>query len=209
MLVYHFVNAHYGIEDIHKRRLKISRLMDLNDPFEFLGADLSNREFRRALKDTKVEISKSKGLLCFSEAWKNPVLWGHYADKHKGLCLGFEVPDDTIKKIEYLDSRFSPQRTLDEEFMKKLLFTKFKHWEYEQEYRIYTRLKEHIGGIYYSEFSDQLRLKRVIVGAQSEVTRAQVSEALGEFESTVEAFKARTGFTNFEVVRQLNIKKWA
>ena len=85
MLVYHFVNAHYGIEDIHKRRLKISRFMDLNDPFEFLGADLSDREFRRALKNTKVKLSESKGLLCFSESWRNPVLWGHYADKHKGL----------------------------------------------------------------------------------------------------------------------------
>ena len=127
----------------------------------------------------------------------------------EGLCLGFEVPDSILGKVEYLDSRFPTPRTFDEEFMKKLLFTKFKHWEYEQEYRVYTQLEEHIKGIYYSEFSDQLRLKQVIVGDQSEVTRTQVSEALGELGSGVEAFKARAGFTKFEVVRQMISKKWA
>ncbi len=26
-------------------------------------------------------------------AWSNPVIWAHYGDKHRGLCLGFEVPE--------------------------------------------------------------------------------------------------------------------
>lgn len=209
MLVYHFLNAKYGLEDIERRRLKISRLMELNDPFEFLGADLSDREFRRALRKTKANISKSKGLLCFSGSWKNPVLWGHYADKHRGLCLGFEVPDSILGKVEYQDSRLPVPRRFDEAFMRKLLFTKFKHWEYEQEYRVYTQLEEHVEGIYYSEFSEQLKLKKVIVGDQSDVTRAYVADALGVLANSVEAFKARAGFTKFEVVRQKNNAKWA
>ena len=160
MLVYHFINSHYGLEGIRNRRLKISRIMELNDPFEFLGVDLSDRDFRKALKMTKTDISKTKGILCFSESWRNPVLWGHYADKHKGLCLGFEVPTSVLGKINYLDSRLPIPSELDEKFMKRILFTKFKHWEYEQEHRIYIELEEEIDGIYYSEFSDQLKLKK-------------------------------------------------
>ena len=134
---------------------------------------------------------------------------GHYADKHKGLCLGFEVPTSVLGKINYLDSRLPIPSELDEKFMKRILFTKFKHWEYEQEHRIYIELEEEIDGIYYSEFSDQLKLKKVIVGEQSGVTRAELADALDDLNSDIESFKARPGFKQFEVVKQKNSAKWA
>ncbi|MCI0427560.1 MAG: DUF2971 domain-containing protein [Nitrospiraceae bacterium] len=209
MLVYHFVNAHYGLDDLRNRRLKIARIMELNDPFEFLGVDLSDREFRRALRETKAELSTTKGILCFSKTWSNPVLWGHYADKHRGVCLGFEVPSSVLGKVEYVDSRLPRPDVLDEAFMKKLLFTKFSHWQYEQEYRVYVTLEEDIDGLYYSEFSGQLTLKRVIVGDQSSITRAEVSGALVDLGTQVEVFKARAGFRSFDVVRNKDETMWA
>jgi hypothetical protein len=209
MLVYHFLSSHYGLEDIRERRLKISRIVELNDPFEFLGVDLSDREFRKAMKETKAQISKTKGLLCFSKTWKNPLLWGHYADKHRGICLGFEVSGDILEKVTYVKERFPRPAVFDEEFMKKVLFTKFDHWRYEQEYRVYIDLNEEINGIYYAEFSDQICLKRVIVGEQSDVTRVQVTDALGKISKEVEMFKARAGFKAFEVVRNKNQAMWA
>jgi len=209
MLVYHFLNAHYGLKALKDRRLKIARIMELNDPFEFLGVDLSDRKFREALKATKATISKTKGLLCFSKTWKNPVLWGHYADKHKGICLGFKVPRGAVKKIDYIDSRLLlPPDVPDEAFMEKLLFTKFSHWEYEQEYRAYLELNQEINGLYYTKFSSTFTLKRVIVGDQSEITRAQISDALGSLGKNVETFKARAGFRKFEVVRNKNNAMW-
>lgn len=206
MRLYHFLNAEYGIKNLKARRLKIARIMELNDIFEFLGVDISNREFRRLLKETKKELSKTKGLLCFSETWNNPVLWGHYADKHKGICLGFEVP--RVEKVDYVECRFPPPLIYNEEFMKKLLFTKFKHWEYEREYRRFVTLEEEINGLYYAQFSDQLRLKCVIVGAESEVTCAQITEALGSLGEGVNTFKARAGFSSFEVVENKNKAMW-
>lgn len=209
MRVYHFIKAHYGLENIEKRRLKISRIMELNDPFEFLGVDLSDRQFRKSMKSTKATVSKSKGILCFSESWRNPVLWGNYADKHKGICLGFEVPSDVLGKVEYRESRLPIPDVLDEKFLKSLLFIKYKHWNYEQEYRAYIQLGKDIEGVYYAEFSDRLKLKQIIVGDQSSVTRAEVSVALGDLGSEVEVFKARAGFTKFEVVRQRNSAMWS
>ncbi len=208
MLVYHFLNANYGLDDLRNRRLKIARIMELNDPFEFLGVDLSDRQFRWALRETKAELSTTKGILCFSKTWTNPVLWGHYADKHRGICLGFEVPSSVLNKVEYVDSRFPRPDVLDEAFMKKLLLTKFSHWQYEQENRIYVALEEDIDGLYYSEFSDQLTLKRVIVGEQSSITRAEVSGALVDLGTQVEVFKARAGFRSFDVVRNKDKTMW-
>lgn len=209
MLIYHFINAYYGLEGIRNRRLKIARIMELNDPFEFLGVNLSDRKFRKALKDTKEELSKSKGILCFSETWKNPVLWSHYADKHRGLCLGFEVSNSTLERVEYVDSRHPIPSVIDETLMKKLLYTKFRHWEYEQERRIYIELEEHVDGIYYSDFSNDLQLKKVIVGGESNVSRSELANALGNLNGNVESFKARAGFQEFEVVRQQDSAKWA
>ncbi len=65
MLVYHFINAQYGIEALRNRRLKISRIMELNDPFEFLAVDLSDQRFREVMEKTKPKISKTNGILCF------------------------------------------------------------------------------------------------------------------------------------------------
>lgn len=208
MLVYHFIDAQYGIEALRNRRLKISRIMELNDPFEFLAVDLSDRDFRKVIEETKAELSKTNGILCFCKTWTHPILWSNYADKHKGVCLGFEVPSSFIEEIDYVDRRLNKPDTLDEAFMKKLLLTKFKHWKYEQEYRVHLGLEEEIDGFYFADFSENLLLKRVIVGSQSEITRAQISRALGGLSTNVETFKARADFSSFKVVRNENEALW-
>lgn len=208
MLTYHFLNARYGLEDLRERRLKISRIMDLNDPFEFLGANLSDRRFRWALKKTKQELSEEHGVLCFSKSWRNPVLWGHYADRHKGLCLGFEIPRAILSKVRYVDSRWPVPGELDLQFMKRLLFTKFSHWQYEQEYRAFVNLDTQIDGHYFIDFGSSLRLKRVIVGDQAAIRRRDVAGAIKGIESGVQVFKARAAYQSFEVVRNRDESTW-
>lgn len=208
MLVYHYLNAKFGLKDLTERRLKIARIMELNDTFEFLGVDLSDRDFRKVIKKTKKELSQTHGLLCFSKTWKNPILWSHYADKHKGLCLGFDMSHIPPTKVEYVRTRFQKPDVLDEIFMKKLLFTKFIHWKYEEEYRSYLSLEEKIDGIYYANFSDSLALKRVIIGDQCQLTHAEISAALGDLEKEVQVFKVRAAFKSFEIVRNKNNSLW-
>ena len=87
--------------------------------------------------------------------------------------------------------------------MKYLLFTKFSHWQYEQEYRAYVNLDEkETNGLYFMDFSDKLKLRCVIVGEQSSVTRADVVGALEGIETGITVFKARAGFRAFEVVSE-------
>ena len=209
MRVYHFLKADHGLHDLRHRRLRISRIIELNDPFEFLGIDLSDRTFRQALEETKRQLSDTNGLLCFSKTWRNPVLWGHYADRHRGLCLGFDVPKAFLEKVKYVKLRLPFPNTIDEAFMKHLLFTKFLYWQYEQEYRAFVNLEKETNGSYFMNFSATLRIRAVIVGAQSKVTRADVAGALDGAEAKVDVFKARAGFRSFEVVRNRNESMWA
>ena len=100
MRVYRFLDAQFGLKSLYERRLKISRIEDLNDPFEFLPFDLTHDIMRNHIESVKANAHSSQGLLCFSSSWSNPLIWAHYSDRHKGLCLGFEIPygDSVIYK---------------------------------------------------------------------------------------------------------------
>lgn len=85
--MYHLLSARWALDDLTRWRLKIAEFADLNDPFELLGVELPNRALRRAFAAWKAKALREYGVLCFSRKWSNPVLWSHYADKHKGICL--------------------------------------------------------------------------------------------------------------------------
>ena len=67
-------------------------------------------------------------MLCFSFKWSNPVLWAHYADKHKGICLGFDVPDDNVQRVKYVDTRLPFPTKSNEQIGRDWIFTKFSGW---------------------------------------------------------------------------------
>jgi hypothetical protein len=220
MRVYHFTKAIHGLEAIRRRRLKIARISELNDPFEFLQVASRNPKTRGRYQYLKRSLSEYMGLLCFSENWRNPVQWSHYAESHQGICLGFDVvPSTEMRKVRYVRSRIPPNvramRTMGPDavaHMLDLLTLKFEHWQYEQEHRLFVKLdeKEEKTGLYFFDFgtSPQLKLRQVIVGAQSKISSEEVAEALGDLAPKVVACKARLAFKTFEVVRQRNQDLW-
>jgi DUF2971 family protein len=82
------------------------------------------------------------GIACFSKVRDDILMWAHYADKHKGLCLEFDGSENCnffgeAMPVEYAD--FTPV-PLGEDSMKtmtRIILTKSKHWSYEREYRIF------------------------------------------------------------------------
>ncbi len=184
--------------------------MELNDPFEFLAADLSNKRLRQSLQEAKIELSKSKGIICFSRNWQNPVQWSHYADHHKGICLAFDVPAEFVEEVQYLKERIVSPTIIDFDTMKKFLTTKFEHWAYEEEYRSFIGLDPELeeNGLYFFDFSENLKLKSVMVGSRCTLTRKQLATALGDMASQVEVWKTRPAFKKFAVVRNENESLW-
>lgn len=215
---YHFLNEQFGVDDLVKRRLKVATLNDLNDPFELFAVSLTDSAVRRAFRKMKEKLSRTRGLLCFSRHWHNPVQWSHYADRHRGLCLGFDVSDESVGPVTYSDRRVAARidqltapRLLDPNTAISLLFTKFSHWSYEDEVRSFVTLEDRdpATGLYFAQFSGRLHLREVIVGAASTLTRADIQSALGEIAPTISAWKARLAFSSFRIVRQRNERLWA
>jgi hypothetical protein len=214
---FHFVSANHGLEDIRRRRIKVATLAELNDPFELMGADLGDPTARKNLSVARESIGKRMGLLCFSRHWHNPVLWGHYADRHRGLCLGFDVADEDIRPVTYASRRFAlhgdplkPSGAPDQESVAKLMLTKYAHWRYEAELRAFVALDSAASedGMFFSAFGVRLKLTSVIAGALSSVSRHEVVNALGPLASDVQVIKGRLAFRSFRVVRQRKRALW-
>jgi hypothetical protein len=211
--VYHFVNSEYGMQNVQNRRLKISTLLGLNDPFELLSNNIQNKQVRSIFNIAKSVFDKRFGIICFSNSSKSPVQWAHYADRNKGVCLGFDVRDDLLMDIKYIAERlteasFPTHPDFEEEWMRKVLSTKYSHWSYEEESRCFLRLDEKSGDHYFKEFDGDMVLKEVQVGFNSDITRAQLAEKLGALSESVTCFKVRPAFGTFHMVQNENESLW-
>ena len=198
--------------------MKISNLENVNDPFEWAAPALERPEDRWALKATRKQMSKTTGMICFSKNWRNPVQWAHYADHHRGVCMGLEVRDEMLTNLKYRHER-SPggnlgqmlaEGRLDHAWMIDVISTKFSDWSYEEEHRAFLNLApctaEH--GLYFKSFADDMRLVRLIVGPKSSVTQQDLADALGSMAPQVQCIKARLAFTTFEVCEQQKERLW-
>jgi hypothetical protein len=204
--VYNFLPAIHALDDIKKRRIKISEVDQLNDPFELWCLSLEDSGLRERLRDYKRTMSDHFGLLCFCGSWSNPLLWSHYADKHRGMCLGFDIDENTIKSVKYVKDRPSVGSAAIEDMktlLDHLLWTKYIDWQYEEELRAWVRFDERdlITKFYFYNFGENLQLKEVVAGPLCELTEMEIREALGTVRD-VAVTKARLAFKTFRVVRK-------
>jgi hypothetical protein len=214
MRAYKFLSEEFGLKGLRDKRLKQSRINELNDPFELRPYDITDPALREAVLQTRNQIHENRGVLCFSADWNDPVIWAHYSEKHAGLCLGFEIPkimgdaeNDESDYVKYIvDPLYFPPDFLqlgDQqrfEIVRKMLFTKFKHWQYEHEIRVWAPLQHEEYGRYFLEFDERLRIVEVIIGARRQTTRAAIIEAIGPGANEVRIIKARAAHDRFKMV---------
>ena len=209
MRVYHLLTAANGLSDVTLRRLRVSRFRDLNDPFELLAAKTDEKRFRKGLRSWRDKFNETNGLLCFSGSWENPVLWSHYGEKHRGMCLGFDLAERLVQRVQYkpdrLPLRFAsgdPDQGLDPSFVRDLLLTKYVHWQYEDEVRVFVKLdpKMRENGSYFYAFGAGLALREVILGPLCELPIEAVRNAVRSAYDSASVTRARLAFKWFKVV---------
>ena len=86
-------------------------------------------------------------MAALSSTCDNPLLWAHYADSHRGVCLGFRVERSidlkALLEVKYQDTP-PVWRGEDSDLIQKIFCTKWSHWEYEKEWRAVATDKEYI-----------------------------------------------------------------
>jgi hypothetical protein len=208
MRLYHYLESKWALDDIRRHRLKLSKIDDMNDPYEWKCVRSDHRPSQEALEKTEKEIVEIYSVLCFSLSWNNILMWSHYSERHKGICLGFDVPKKMTREVKYVPtilevgdltkfSRREKKAALD-----RLYYTKHEDWCYEREFRVHgSRVeRDEETGQYFVPFDALLKLKAVIAGARFSMTKNVIKEALKGY-SGVQVFKARASTASFEIVR--------
>ena len=124
------------------------------------------------------------------------------ADRHRGICLGFDVPDNSFTAVQYVASRTPLQFPLTEAAIRKLLFTKYRGWSYEEEWRGWFRLdtRDQATGLFFYDFDDKIQLREVIVGPLCEIPKGRLEAVTGGYINPLHIIKARLAFETFRVV---------
>jgi len=117
------------------------------------GNSTGNRQrdyetFLEGLQEFREKDINKFGVFSMSQINDNILMWSHYANQHKGFCIGFvrkngnQLGDITkTQPVEY-DCNYPEVNPLDENgnydhsIFTKMLFTKAKNWEYEKEWRL-------------------------------------------------------------------------
>ncbi len=154
ILLYRFLSAEGAIKTIEGRAFRVSRLLELNDPFEWSAgvegleklppekAELVNLDQESFLK----QLNERFGIICSSATFRDPVLWSHYTDSHRGLAIEVSHDlDESLHKVEYTDDRptihlaWAQNPAAYAAELREIFLAFFKRkslgWSYEKEYR--------------------------------------------------------------------------
>jgi hypothetical protein len=207
---FRFLKACYALDALRSQEIKVSRFEDLNDPFELYGIHLGNREHRAKFREWKDWVSQRQAVLCFSRRWRNPLLWSHYGDRHRGVAIEFQIDPDLVQQVRYSPYRLhiNIERALERGWFSKAdaeraALTKAAHWKYEEEVRVIFDLPKcrHRAGMLFEPLTSQIRIVGVTLGPLCTLSENDVQQALPTGKRLTVTW-SRLAFTSFDVVRQ-------
>lgn len=93
--VYKYLCAKNALDDLEHRHIRIGRMNELNDivdcrPFFSCVEDHDPGAIQKRLNDRF-------GIICYCGTAGNQLVWSHYGDHHRGIALGFELPEQSDK----------------------------------------------------------------------------------------------------------------
>ena len=100
---------------------------------------------KNSLQSEVNKIASSLGVSCFCQNADNLLMWSHYADRHKGICLKFDMFKDKTFfeisiKIDYPERYpgfdYLALREDNNALVQLLVGTKSLDWKYENEIRV-------------------------------------------------------------------------
>lgn len=107
-------------------------------------------KWKEIIEQTFDKILNKSGVCCFTKDEKNLLMWSHYTDSHKGICLKFDIlkdPDFFIYPLpvnyrnDYPDyNHLGNRQTL----VNDIVLSKSNDWSYEKEIRV---IKIHENGL--------------------------------------------------------------
>ena len=157
--LYKYVSLDHVVDILDNHRLYLSDGKNFNDPFEITVTDKKKHHTRHI---------EGLHILSLTNSCRNKLIWSHYTDSHKGVCLTVKVPKHLVYPICYSTKRIYEdsdidniissskrvsKKNVDKDFSlltknKKMAYIKDKKWLYKKEYRVVFDRDDEAGLIY-------------------------------------------------------------
>ena len=107
------------------------------------------QDLRQEIKGLLYEEMRRSGVLSLAARWDCPLMWSHYADEHRGLCIEYDVTDHKCEHLAKVDYATSGEIKVSDLFEWKVrgsaaaeqivrhafFYAKAGQWKYEREWR--------------------------------------------------------------------------
>ena len=170
MLLYKFramsgISFRYTQDIFINRRLFLPTADILNDPNEGVAIIDIQNQYRAWGNQLEERNRRQRIRICaFTEIHKNSVVWSHYADEHRGICIEFDtdhidIRNNLLKPVTYSNAvpTLKHSSWADE---REAFFNKTEEWAYEREWRYIVKEASP-----FLKF-DENAIKRVLLGAR-------------------------------------------
>lgn len=146
ILLYRYSKADiWNLNNLFHEQLYPNVAENLNDAYE----GVLHYNLTKLSKNEREDIGRSVRLSCFSETPDNQLMWGHYADGCRGICVEYNLcwlDDDTealkrLLPVHYTDAKKVKEKPtfihyIEDDPCTSLFITKSNEWSYEKEWRI-------------------------------------------------------------------------
>ncbi len=190
--LYKYVSLDRVPDILDNHRLYLSDGKNFNDPFEITVTDKKNHKIRHI---------EGLHILSLTNSFRNKLIWSHYTDSHKGVCITVKVPNNLVYPIFYstkciyedsdIDNIISSstkitKKSVEKDFSllnkdKKIAYVKDKKWMYEKEYRVVFDKSDESGLIYHDgKWFMSVKITNIYLGANFNRNKAEIQRKIIE-----------------------------
>jgi hypothetical protein len=103
MRLYKYYSFDSGILAIESQKLGFRNPSEFNDPFElsFFSNSKESGSKKDRLQDSINQIRDKVYILSLTRTPKNPLMWAHYGNDHKGFVIGYSTNDKFLSSNKY------------------------------------------------------------------------------------------------------------
>lgn len=165
---------------IMKDRLFSTEFTNLNDPME--GVFEYDSDVSRNIILSIVDEKKKHKICALTKNYHNPILWAHYANSFKGVCIEVEINEEILNPYEIRYLPFTPIVTNEydniinfpqepDQWAISALTRKFEDWAYEEEVRLLNNNDS-------PYIEDGVQIKSILFGVHTSDTYKKIIEKI-------------------------------
>jgi hypothetical protein len=176
----------------------LSKMCEKHEIEKIKNLNITIAEFEKLINFVSKKVLHKKGVACFLDNKDNLLMWSHYADSHRGVCMKFDILEaedffSPAKKVIYKQAYPVYNYLSDKNKVADLLFTKSEDWKYEGEVRV---VKEKPGNYPFAKTA----LKEIVFGCKvSEGDKKTISSIIKDKYPATKIFQAQKNNNKFEL----------